>query len=124
VVTFHPGGGGESITFPVAVKGLAFDGTYLWVTSGHNGGSVIKTDRVTGAQTTFSVGANPIGIAFDGTNIWVTNNGGASVTKLRASDGACVSPCTIPVGLNPSGLAFDGTHIWVANTGSNTVSKR
>ena len=34
------------------------------------------------------VGAPPIGIAFDGSSLWVTNNGGNSVTKLRASDGA------------------------------------
>jgi DNA-binding beta-propeller fold protein YncE len=64
---------------------------------------------------------NPVGLVSDGTNIWVSNNGGNSVTKIRASDGT--NQGTLPVGSQPSGLAFDGTHVWVVNTGSNTVTK-
>ena len=46
---------------------------------------------------------------------------GATVTKLRASDGANLG--TFKVGIDPTGLAFDGANIWVANIGDNTVSK-
>lgn len=67
------------------------------------------------------VGTAPYGLAFDGANIWVANSGSATVTKLRASDGANLG--TIAVGNTPEGVAFDGANIWVANQQSNTVSK-
>lgn len=82
----------------------------------------------------FAVGSDPMGIAFDGANVWVANLTSATVTKLRASDGACnsvanppssdVSACSFAVGSAPSPVAFDGAHIWVTNAGSDTVSKR
>ena len=67
--------------------------------------------------------ANPYAVAFDGANIWVTNQASTTVTKLRASDGACVGTCTFTVGTNPGGIAFDGGNMWVTNLGSNTVTK-
>jgi hypothetical protein len=70
------------------------------------------------AGNQFVAGANPFGVAFDGANIWVTNNGSNTVTKLRASDGACVGTCTFRVtgfaaSANPLRVAFDGANIWV-----------
>jgi DNA-binding beta-propeller fold protein YncE len=65
-------------------------------------------------------------MAFDGANIWVSNNTSNNVTKLRASDGACVGGvpnCTFSVGTQPASMAFDGANIWVSNSLSNTVSK-
>ena len=38
-------------------------------------------------SASFSVGGVPYGVTFDGANIWVVN-GGNTVTKLRAADGA------------------------------------
>lgn len=74
-------------------------------------------------------------LAFDGANTWVTNASSATVTKLRASDGACargvanppgsdVSARSVAVGSQPYGVAFDGVNIWVTNYSSSTVSKR
>jgi DNA-binding beta-propeller fold protein YncE len=73
-------------------------------------------------------------LAFDGANIWVADNASNTVTKLRASDGACagvanppgsdVSACSVAVGSQPYGVAFDGANIWVTNYNSSTVSKR
>jgi hypothetical protein len=74
-------------------------------------------------QREFAVGSAPRGVAFDGANIWIANSGSNNVTKLRASDGACVSPCTFAVGTNPQRLAFDGANIWVVNNGSANVTK-
>jgi len=74
-------------------------------------------------QASFNVGTSPRGMAFDGSNIWVANGGENTVTKLRASDGACVGTCTFSVGTTPNFLAFDGANIWVANSGSNNVTK-
>jgi hypothetical protein len=69
------------------------------------------------------VGNGPLGVAFDGANVWVTNQADNTVTKLRASDGACVATCTFAVGSLPNGIAFDGANIWVANGQSDNVTK-
>ena len=71
----------------------------------------------------FGVGNGPEGVAFDGASLWVSNRSDGSVTKLRASDGACAGTCTFAVGSLPIGVAFDGANIWVANFGGNTVAK-
>ncbi len=71
----------------------------------------------------FAVGTNPVGIAFDGANIWVANFDSNNVTKLRASDGACVAPCIFSTGSSARGVAFDGANIWTTNSGSNNVTK-
>ncbi|HET7441213.1 MAG TPA: hypothetical protein VFJ47_07925, partial [Terriglobales bacterium] len=68
-------------------------------------------------------GTLPTGVAFDGANIWVVNQIDNTVTKLRASDGACVGTCTFAVGSSPFGVAFDGAHILVTIQGRNSVSK-
>ena len=72
----------------------------------------------------FPIGPRPYGVAFDVANIWVTSLDSFTVTKLRASDGACVGTCTFSVGPGPFEVAFDGANIWVANFFGNTVSKR
>ena len=101
-------------------RGIAFDGTNIWVTN--NGASTVtKVLASTGVVIgTYPAGNGPDGIVFDGTNIWVTNNGTNKVTKLLASSGATVN--SYNVGTYPSGIAFDGTNIWVANYNSNTVT--
>jgi hypothetical protein len=99
--------------------GVAFDGANIWLTNGANG--VTKLRATDGLNFgTFPVGSGPIGVAFDGANIWVANNSSGNVTKLRASDGACVGTCTFSVGTNPNGVAFDGANIWVAIGGNVT----
>ena len=70
----------------------------------------------------FSVGSYPSRIAFDGANIWVTNGADASVSKLRASDGANLGTF-LTAGTFPGGLAFDGANIWVANCYSNNITE-
>jgi len=71
-----------------------------------------STAKTSEGAASFDVGKFPIGVVSDGTNIWVAN-GGSTVTKLRASDGAVLG--TFSVGKFPIGVAFDGTNIWVAN---------
>jgi hypothetical protein len=67
----------------------------------------------------FPVGPFPQGIAFDGANLWVTNSASATVTRLRAADGADLG--AFPVGIGPGSVAFDGANIWVASV--TTVTK-
>jgi glutamine cyclotransferase len=94
---------------------VAFDGTYVWVST--YAGYVTRLKKDGSNAGSFKVGSRPIGIAFDGANIWVANNEGTSVTKLRAKDGATLG--TFLYGGAPYGVAFDGTNIWV--TGSPNV---
>jgi DNA-binding beta-propeller fold protein YncE len=44
--------------------------------------------------------------------MWVANEGGHTVTELRASDGTVLG--TFPGPNSPYGVAFDGTYIWVS----------
>ena len=67
--------------------GVAFDGTYIWVTDLNSNNSlangVTKLLASSGATIgTYAVGSAPLGIAFDGANMWVANEGGGSVTMI------------------------------------------
>src|SRR5258708_24342858 len=63
------------------------------------------------AASRFLTGGNgPRAVGFDGTHIWAANGFSASVTKLRASDGAVVG--TFPCGNLPWGIGLVGANIW------------
>jgi hypothetical protein len=111
-------------TFPAGdgPQAVAFDGANIWVANQLTN-DVTKLRASDGENLgAFAVGTSPFGVAFDGANIWVANFSG-NVTKLRASDGACVGTCTFPAGSGPRAVAFDGANIWVANEASNNVTK-
>ena len=114
----------SSVSFNVGAwpLGITFDGANIWV--GNQDGTVTKLVAATGAVVgTYPSGSGATGLAFDGANIWVANPNGNTITKLRASDGACEGTCTFTVGTYPWGLAFDGANIWVTSSGGNYVSK-
>ncbi len=69
----------------------------------------------------FTANGDPRYIAFDGANMWIADNGAASVTKLRASDGVILG--TFAVGDHPLGVVFDGSSIWVTGGNANTLTK-
>jgi DNA-binding beta-propeller fold protein YncE len=71
---------------------------------------------------TFKVGDGPLSAAYAGGLVYVVNNGGNSVSMLRAGDGA--SAGTFAVERSPVGLAVTGSVVWVTNSGSGSVSKR
>lgn len=73
------------------------------------------------AVTTFKVGSEPWDVVFDGENIWVANNSDATLTKLRASDGARLGD--FPVVPDPWKLLFDGANIWVSSYKGHKVMK-
>jgi uncharacterized protein (TIGR03437 family) len=107
-----------SVNYPAGPgpKGIAFDGTNIWVTNSGFNRSVTKLLASTGAIVgTYQVGTAPEGIAFDGTNIWVANLGDQTVTKLRASTGAEVG--VFRVNVDPEAVVFDGNNIWVTSSG-------
>ncbi|WP_395092725.1 YncE family protein, partial [Ilumatobacter sp.] len=61
-----------TVTVKQDPRGVAFDGTYIWVAN-FGGETVSKIDPTNNSVTNIVVGTNPFGVAFDGTNIWVTN---------------------------------------------------
>ena len=100
---------------------IAFDGTYIWVTTAFDG-SLTKLRASDGApQGTFKVGTLPSGIIFDGTNIWVADSTEAAVKKVRTTDGVVIGMRA--VGQFPFELEFDGTDIWVGNQEDDTVMR-
>jgi len=106
-----------------APRGIAFDGSTLWV-SNTDDNDVSRIDTTTGSATGADVGAGsgPRTMAFDGTNIWVANHNGDSVSRIEAATGDSAG-ADIGVGDQPSAIAFDGTNIWVANYGDDDVSR-
>jgi hypothetical protein len=108
---------------PVAAgpRGMAFDGSHMWVSGNNSGGNVSKINASDGTSETFNVGRQPFGVIFDGTYVWVTKDGG-SVTRLRVTDG---SPLTfqLPGASCPNGVAFDSVNIWVADGCTGNLHK-
>ena len=111
-------------TFPVGnfACGVAFDGSYIWVSN--NGGKH-------GEQTTYRhrrhcrylpCWSKPLRLGPGWRQYLVVNQGGNSVTKLRSSDGtnlATIGWLAIP----PGAIAYDGSNMWVANQTFGTVTK-
>jgi hypothetical protein len=99
-------------------RGVAFDGTNIWVA----GGGMVRRIRASDGAAVgglISVGTNPVALAFDGSNIWVVNSGSNNVSKINAISGTVVG--TFAAGTAPNGIAFDGTNMWVTN--SNGVNR-
>ena len=100
--------------------GVAYDGTYIWVTN-NGSNTVSRFNPVTGIRDDFTVGGNPQGVAYDGTSIWVVNNGSNFISKVNPATGTKVD---YPTACCANGIAYDGTSIWVTHVGGlNNVSK-
>ena len=64
------------------LRGVAFDGTHIWVTNREDD-TVSKIVAATGeVAATIDVGDSPRGVAFDGTHIWTANTGDDTVSKI------------------------------------------
>jgi len=106
-------------------RGIAFDGTKMWIAnSGSGSNSVTAVNATTGGIIfpSIAVSTTPTGVAFDGVNIWVTNNGDGTIL-LNANTGAIVGTLPFGPGAGPWGIAFDGANMWVTNNGNDSVSK-
>lgn len=128
LLKLDPSTGGllATVNLPTAYvqsKDVIFDGTYVWVAGNNPTGTVTRVLASNPATTAeFATGAPyPSGLVYDGANVWITNYTSASVSKMRASDGAVLA--SYPVGTNPRGLVFDGLNIWVGCDGSTNVYK-
>jgi YVTN family beta-propeller protein len=71
-----------SVKVPKGPSGLAFDGTYIWVSEA-NAGTVSIVDPVTKVDLQdIGVGDYPDGIVFDGESIWVANQKSNTVSRI------------------------------------------
>ena len=68
-------------TFPAppTAYGMAFDGTYIWV-SGQ--GALYKLLASTGSQVASYLSGGYLGLAFDGASIWVANDKQGTVSRF------------------------------------------
>lgn len=95
------------------VAGIAFDGTYIWVSDFY---SAVYRYKLDGKEAgTFQLGYHhPFSMAFDGGNMWVVNDGNGTVSKLRASDGKVLGTFTVGNAGPAYGIAYDGQSIWIS----------
>jgi len=103
-------------------RGIAFDGSRIWVSEEGGGSMLIVTPGVAipWTVTTVTTGfSGPFGVLYDGANVWVTNQTPGTLLKL---DAAGVVLQTVTVGTTPFYPIFDGTNIWVPNANSDSVS--
>jgi hypothetical protein len=103
-----------------SLEALLYDGANIWVTD-QNPGTLLKLSANGAVLQTVTVGASPSSPGFDGSNVWVPSTDDASVTVVRASNGAVLATLTGNGLSNPRGVAFDGQRILVVNL-SNSVS--
>jgi hypothetical protein len=106
---------GQDFVVGSSPRGIAFDGTNIWVASLDR--TVTKVRASDGTKLgSFPTGVGSIGVAFDGSNIWVVNAGAKTVSKIRASDGTNLgtfTPC-LP-GEQPEGsIIFAAAYLWIS----------
>ena len=103
---------------PNALTGMVFDGRNIWVTDS-TAGNLLKLDGQGNVIQTVALGTSPASLIFDGVNLWVLNgapvgNPTATITVVRASDGAIVASLS-GNGLGiPLEAAFDGERVLVS----------
>ena len=111
----------DSILVGNSPRGVATDGTYVWVTNANsNTVSQIQVSTAT-VINTISVGNDPNGVATYGPYVWVANFGSNTVSQIQVSTATVIN--TISVGNNPFTVATDGTYVWVTNYTNSTVSQ-
>lgn len=108
-----------SIPAPDNVRGVVFDGTWLWAAGGPDASPVIfQLDPTDGSvESSFNAPApDHRDLTWDGTNLWYSSNGG-NIYQLNPANGVVLSTIPSP-GDQPRGLAWVGTSLWhTARTG-------
>jgi len=103
-----------SVTAPDNVRGITFDGTWLWAVGGPDAGPVIyQLDPTDGSvQQSFSApAADHRGLTFDGADLWYSSDATETIYRLNPSTGAVLSFFASP-GAEPRGLTWDGATLW------------
>lgn len=106
-------------------RGIAFDGTSLWVAIG-NGMSVAKVNAATHAiSATVTTSDDPVAVCVGNGFVWVAEQG-SKVDKINPTTNAIVATITVGAGVSitcTDGIAYGNGFVWVVNKSGNTVSK-
>jgi hypothetical protein len=121
----------------ITPKGIAFDGTHLWITDnmpgtvtelGPRGGLIRIVSDITAVSNTWLENGTVV-VAHAG-SVYVVSPPGASpmVTRLVAATAKglwyeCNTNAGHPHFLNPTGLAVHGQHVWVVSPADNTLTE-
>jgi hypothetical protein len=103
-----------SVTAPANLRGITFDGTWLWGVGGPDVSPIIyQISAVDGSvESQFAApAADHRGLTFDGTNIWYSSDATERIYRIPASTGVSDFSFASP-GADPRGLAWDGATLW------------
>jgi streptogramin lyase len=102
-------------------RGLAWDGSSLWVVAGINTEQpvIYELDPADGSvRSSFAApAAGHRDLAWDGEALWYSAHGTRTIYRLDPSDGSVLRQFAAPGGAEgqPRGLAWDGTDLWHAD---------
>jgi 5-hydroxyisourate hydrolase-like protein (transthyretin family) len=103
-----------SVTAPVDVTGITFDGTWLWAVGGDGSAPVIsQLDPTDGSvQQSFNApGGEHRGLAWDGTNLWYASQATLTIYRIDPSTGNVLNSFATP-GTQPRGLTWVAGSLW------------
>ena len=101
-------------------KGLAYDGTNMWVVNSI-GATVIKINP-SGLNTgTIAVGAGPLDIINTGDTMWVCNNTASTISIIEISTSIVTTYSS--GGTGPIKSCYDTSNIWVINATNRAIVK-
>ncbi|MCK4389834.1 MAG: chitobiase/beta-hexosaminidase C-terminal domain-containing protein [Desulfobacterales bacterium] len=106
--------------------GLAWDGTYLWLSDGLND-TIYKLSISGNVVSSFaSPCGDPMDLAWDGTYLWIidawgTDDKGNILYKVDSS-GNIITSFEVPSDIN-TGLTWDGYFLWAADCTNNKIFK-
>ena len=105
-------------------RGIAFDGSLLWVANHRQTSSYPLLGYNGFTQTgvySNNFSAYNFGVHWDGTHIWVSDTNADLVRKINPTSGAILA--TVTVGVRPEEITSGAGSIWVGNETSNIVSR-
>jgi hypothetical protein len=108
---------------PTPMRGILFDGTYMWLVVGDGTVRRINPLNFTTSDLLLGVAFNStIHLGFDGENLWVPNPDNNEIFIIRPASLKVIAT-VVGNGLNgPNSVAFDGLRMLVTNKVGNSVS--
>jgi len=112
-------------TFPVYVRGIAWDGASIWAISSDNA-NISQLDPTDGTEIgsipTPDPSLNLNGLTFADGHLWTNSNAGTAY-EIAPEDGSVLDSFQLPDG-GSSALAFDGRSLWATARGGTSSQRR